>query len=47
MDWQRPRQSKRSEGALAESGGGALKSTELLRIKTNLQILYGYQYAQI
>ena len=39
------RQSKRSEGALAESGG-ALKSTEPLHIKTDLQILYGYQYAQ-
>ena len=30
------RQSKRSEGALAESGGGeALKQTELLHIKTD------------
>ena len=37
------RQSKRSEGALAESGGGGLKQTKLLHIETDLQILYGYQ----
>ena len=35
------RQSKRSEEALAKSGG-ALK----LRLKTDLQILYGYNYAE-
>ena len=38
------RQSKQSEGALAESGR-ALILTELLRIKTDLQILCSYKYA--
>ena len=37
-------QSKRSEGALAKSWE-ALNQTELLHIKTDIQILYGYKYA--
>ena len=38
------RQSKRNNGALAESGRGALKQTELLHIKTDILRLHNMCY---